>query len=360
MPHFPKNYFIRVQFIVFIFVQQQVYPHTCHSPLSDLWYPHSSAQLRSMLVALYDKAANHYDASVPATAIRAVVVPHAGYAYSGEVAASVYRLLQGSSFKRVIILGPLHTRSFTGIAVPSCTTYATPLGSLSLDTKVLKALSHNALFVYNDALFLQEHSLDVQLPFVYKSMPSCKIVPLLVGTLSYQQIEQTVQALMPYIDATTLVVVSSDFVHYGKRFSYEPFKTQQAGLAESIMHLNAQALHFLPYGTVQDFLQFIDATQATICGALPLAILIALKKAGVFQNGSSHLISYATSADKGDDATGQVSYVGLVLSDTGLPRDTELVFLTQYEKKSLLQLARSVIEQAFVKKVPRALLYPII
>lgn len=332
--------------------------HTCMHHLSSAWYPTQSVQLRTKLANLYEQARQNYGVNLGGGVIRAVIVPHAGYSYSGEVAASVYRLLQKTAIKRVIILGPSHTILFVGVAVPMCTEFMTPLGALPVDTTALAKLADNPLFSHNNDIFYQEHSVEVELPFIAYSLPAVKIVPLVVGTLSYEQIRKVAHSLASIIDEATLLVVSSDFVHYGQRFGYEPFKGITVGLADYIRKLDSDALVLIQQYQVQQFMKFIDTTHATICGAMPIALMLALIKANVFGQVIPHLVSYASSADKGDDATGRVSYVGLVIAsksstDTAIP-------LTEYEKRSLLQSARALLEQAFDHTIARDVLYPII
>lgn len=319
------------------------------------WYPTEPAALQRKLDQLYMNAKQNYNAYIPATAIRTIIAPHAGLEYSGTVAASVYRLVQGSHIKRVIILAPSHFDPFNAIAVPSFTHYQLPIGTLKVDNMAVTRLTQSPLFIVRDATFATEHAVEMQLPFVQSSLPNSLIVPLIVGTLTPQQIQTAAHTLAPLIDASTLVVISSDFIHYGKRFAYEPFHD---AIAYRIRQLDSQAIQLIQDHTLKKFLSFFDQTHATICGQYPLAILIALLQAQTLGRCESRLISYATSNDNGTNPTGSVSYVGLAFVHQ---ENTPLQHrFTQYEQHALLTMARSMLKQSFDKKIPYNLLTPIL
>lgn len=323
----------------------------CKPHLSESWYPHDPRVLRQHLEGMYKKAGLEYDAQVDGQAISAAVVPHAGYSYSGVIAASVYRLLAKTSKKRVVILAPSHTASFVGCAVPTCTDYLTPLGSLACDMPAVAALAKSSYCKYDDSVFSQEHSIEVQLPFIRYSLPSCVIVPVIVGSMTQAQVQEVASVLSSIIDDTTLVIVSSDFIHYGRRFGYEPFKDILEGPAEAIRDRDFQAVRLIQEYELQKFMKFIDRTGATICGHVPLALLIALINTQVFGKVSSQLISYASSDQVSDDSTGRVSYCGLVF--TRLPaRGNNIPVLNANEKKVLTNCARSALEQSFAQELP--------
>lgn len=330
----------------------------CRTHLSSEWFPAQKNQLEKELNRLFAQAAHQYSAPLNAHSLRALIVPHAGYAYSGEVAASCYRLLSGTSVKRVIVLGPSHFIPLQGIAVPACSGYITPLGTLTVDTQAVQRLAKVPFCTIDTALFQQqEHSLEVQLPFIQHSLPGCSVVPVMVGQLTQAQLRQAATALAAIIDASTVVVVSSDFTHYGKRFAYEPFKD---AVADQIRTLDSQAIQLMQHHELGKFIQFMDATQATICGYKPLALLIAIMDTHVLGAVTSHITAYASSADKGDGSSGRVSYAGVVFTTQPLVSEADKPLFTQYEKKALLVSARAILEQAFVHQIPQRLLYPVI
>ncbi len=156
-----------------------------------------------------------------------LVVPHAGYVYSGAMAARAYTLLrakpgskgehrkaqpEGTPVTRVVLLGPVHRVAVQGLAAPTVQAFATPLGTVPLDLAALAGLRGLPQVVFSDAPHAQEHSLEVQLPFLQISLGPFKLVPLAVGDASPQAVAQVLQQL--WGGPETLVVISSDLSHY--------------------------------------------------------------------------------------------------------------------------------------------------
>ncbi len=150
-----------------------------------------------------------------------LVVPHAGYVYSGAMAARAYALLRTKPGKaqpevtavsRVVLLGPVHRVAVQGLAAPTVQAFATPLGPVALDLAALEGLRGLPQVVFSDAPHAQEHSLEVQLPFLQVSLGSFKLVPLAVGDASPQAVAQVLQQL--WGGPETLIVISSDLSHY--------------------------------------------------------------------------------------------------------------------------------------------------
>jgi len=144
---------------------------------------------------------------------KAVIVPHAGYVYSGPVAATAYAQLRPfhSRYRRVVLLGPSHYAAFGGLAVSSASAFRTPLGDVPLDRAVIDGLQHPAVSVI-DAAHRPEHSLEVQLPFLQSVLASFTLVPLLVGDADPMVVSAVIERL--WDGRETLAVVSSDLSHY--------------------------------------------------------------------------------------------------------------------------------------------------
>ncbi|MBK7898239.1 MAG: AmmeMemoRadiSam system protein B [Azonexus sp.] len=145
---------------------------------------------------------------------KALIVPHAGYVYSGAVAASAYRLLRsgGRRIRRVVLLGPCHRVALAGLAVPSTTSFATPLGAVCVDHEALAAVADLPQVVVSDAAHRAEHSLEVQLPFLQAVLGDFSLAPFAVGSASPQAVAEVLQRL--WGGPETLIVVSSDLSHY--------------------------------------------------------------------------------------------------------------------------------------------------
>ncbi|MFC2098299.1 AmmeMemoRadiSam system protein B [Bacteroidota bacterium] len=147
----------------------------------------------------------------------AIIAPHAGYPFSGEVAATAYNQLDpGKSYKNVFILGNSHNFSFNGAAIFSSENFETPLGEVPVNHELARKLrKENKVFVDHDAAHMAEHSLEVQLPFLqYYLKKDFKILPILLGTRSLAQCKQLAEALKPYLNEDNLFVISADFSHY--------------------------------------------------------------------------------------------------------------------------------------------------
>jgi AmmeMemoRadiSam system protein B len=145
---------------------------------------------------------------------KAVIVPHAGYAYSGPIAGSAYRLWQGegSRIQRVILLGPAHFVDFEGVALSSATAFETPLGLVPVDQDWHDSLRSLAQVRVLDSAHAPEHALEVQLPFLQTIPGAFRIVPLLVGAASDELVVEVLERLWGGVE--TRVVVSSDLSHY--------------------------------------------------------------------------------------------------------------------------------------------------
>ncbi|MCK5892935.1 MAG: AmmeMemoRadiSam system protein B [Endozoicomonadaceae bacterium] len=143
-----------------------------------------------------------------------LIVPHAGYIYSGQTAASAYRLLeeQANTIRKVILLGPSHRTHFRGVALPDCDAFSTPLGSVPLDIQTMQALLRfNQVHIMN-ASHVMEHSLEVQLPFLQQCLNNFLLVPLVVGDASPMAVAEILESI--WGGDETLIVISTDLSHY--------------------------------------------------------------------------------------------------------------------------------------------------
>jgi hypothetical protein len=177
--------------------------------VAGLFYPADGAELGTMVDALVDAA--------PAVTQRpkALIVPHAGYIYSGAIAASGYSALAGlrAAVRRVLLLGPAHRVYIRGLGAPTVDAFETPLGRVPLDRAALERLVERFGFVHwSDAAHAGEHSLEVHLPFLQAGLDHFELVPLVVGEAGYEQVETVVEDA--WGGDETLVVVSSDLTHY--------------------------------------------------------------------------------------------------------------------------------------------------
>ncbi len=173
---------------------------------------------------------------------KAMILPHAGYVYSGPIAATGYAALgkKADQIQTVILLGPSHRVSFHGLAAPTQDTFLTPLGSIPIDHEKLKSLQRFKQFLFFDAAHDQEHSLEVHLPFLQNVLGPFKLLPLAVGDASTEEVCEILEAL--YEDQHTLIIVSSDLSHY---LSYEKCTALDRRTATAIEKMDAK--HIEPH-----------------------------------------------------------------------------------------------------------------
>ena len=170
-----------------------------------------------------------------ATAPKAIIAPHAGYQYSGPIAASAFAAIAGAAahIERVVLLGPAHRVALMGVALPAAPFFATPLGDIrvDLDDPAVAALPRS------EAAHRQEHSLEVELPFLQRILGSFRLLPLVVGKAGPEQVGGVIESL--WGGAETLVVVSSDLSHY---HPYDRARRIDAETARLVLALDAEAL----------------------------------------------------------------------------------------------------------------------
>ncbi|MGL6314061.1 AmmeMemoRadiSam system protein B [Vibrio sp. WXL103] len=162
--------------------------------------------------------------------VRGLIVPHAGYVYSGRVAGVAYRLLKplAESIKRVILVGPSHRARFDGVAIPTCAQFATPLGLVDLDRDALALLAQSPNVIRSNDAHAQEHSLEVQIPFLQECLKEFRLVPMVTCITDYQTVAELIA---PIWDAQTLLVISTDLSHF---HTYEQCQALDASTCEKI------------------------------------------------------------------------------------------------------------------------------
>lgn len=184
--------------------------------VAGLFYPVHPEELTETVDRLIEHARSTREniAKTTATRIKALIVPHAGYIYSGSTAAEAFKLLQGQQdeIQRIVLLGPSHRVGFQGMALSTATQFRTPLGDIPLDVDLAKSLSQLPDVQYLDNAHLEEHSLEVQLPFLQRLLKHFSLLPIVVGDAQ----QETVSDLLEHIWQlpNTLIIISSDLSHF--------------------------------------------------------------------------------------------------------------------------------------------------
>jgi len=209
------------------------------SAVSGLFYPDNPQQLKSYF-------SNWLPGRLPgvraaASLPRALIVPHAGYAYSGAAAAKGYQLWQGAEdrIKTVVVMGPAHRVAFEGIATVSADELETPLGSLKVDVGIRDAiLSEFAQVGVSDYANAPEHSLEVHFPFIKEILPDAKVLPLLNGHVATLQVVEVLERL--WQDESVFFVISSDLSHF---HTYDEAQQIDHQTADIINRRDSQSLN---------------------------------------------------------------------------------------------------------------------
>jgi AmmeMemoRadiSam system protein B/AmmeMemoRadiSam system protein A len=306
------------------------------SSLAGRWYPSNPAILENQVKGFLDKAEINKDIDN----VMALILPHAGYPYSGQTAAYGVKNAQ-RKYKRIVIIGPTHYVAMPDtLSLPKATHYETPLGQVPLDLEFMDKLLGYSIFHNVPNAHTNEHSVQIELPFLQCSHTDFKVVPIVAGQCSLKTITKAGEILKGLLDRETLVIASSDFVHYGPNFGYVPF-TQN--VPENIKKLDLDAYKFIAALDYKGFLDYKRRTGTTICGYVPIAILLATLP----PSAKSHLVAQTCSGEITGDFRNSVSYLSIAFSGDW-PNQPEAKpdlkldesRLSDEDKKQLLTLAR--------------------
>lgn len=303
------------------------------SELAGSWYTDDSEQLKHEVDAYLDAVEQTEDDDV-----MGLILPHAGYRYSGMVAAHGVKQVQGRSFSRVVVIGPSHQLPMRDIvSIPEVTHVETPLGQIEVDRALADRLLKNPVFKSLPRAHTSEHSVQIELPFLQRALGVFKLVPIVCGQLDELSAQHVADALLEQIDEQTLVVVSSDFTHYGPAFDYAPF-TQD--VQKNLENLDLGAFRFIEQKDAHGFLGYIRETEATICGRSPLAVFLSMLP----QQAKVKLLKYDTSGSMTGDWEHCVSYISASISGrwekVETVRSARKDVLSAEDQAALLKLAR--------------------
>jgi len=291
------------------------------------WYPGKEQTLRQQLEEYFSNA----DPKEPKGKIRAIIAPHAGYVYSGQTAAYAYKPLRKGDYERVILLGVSHRLGgIPGGAITDATQWKTPLGEVVVDRQVCDELLKDKLFMSLPVNADMEHSLEIQLPFLQERLGDFKLVPIMVGDPDDDACRRMGALLKTIIDEQTLIVVSSDFTHYGAQFDYYPFREN---VEENLKKLDMGAVEPIINADSKAFRDYMKKTGATICGRNPIAVLLSI----IPEDMKGELVRYDTSGKMTGDFGSSVSYVAIRFCG-------DMKLLNMSERKTLLRLARDTLE----------------
>ena len=304
------------------------------------FYPAKADTLRKTVESFFSDASP----VKPDKEVQAVIVPHAGYVYSGATASQAIKTIPADAvYKRIFLLGPSHRAAFDGASVNNAfDRYATPLGEIPVDQAVCDALLRaDKVFTYVPEAHAREHCLEVQLPLLQVHLHDVPpIVPIIVGTQDLAKLRRIAQALQPYFTSDNLFVLSSDFSHYP---SYEDANRVDKATGEAIES-----------GSLRQFLDTLDRNAregvpqllTSACGQSPIAVLLLLME------GRDDLrIRHLAYCNSGDATYGDKDrVVGYHAFSIGKKEEAGAFDLTGEERTQLLQIARKSIDYALARR----------
>ncbi|MBU1201942.1 MAG: AmmeMemoRadiSam system protein B [Nanoarchaeota archaeon] len=241
--------------------------------------------------------------------VKAIIVPHAGYAYSGACAAWAYKALAESKMPDLFILiGPSHHSHESGFSLE---TFETPLGMVRVKQDFAIKLAEKGTIKQNEAIHQKEHSLEVQLPFLQfvfqKHAEKIKILPILISQdVDLAKLAVDLKETIVDMGITVTYIISSDFTHFGPNYRYVPFSSD---VKNKIYDLDANAIEFIKKLESNEFVKYVNETFATICGTLPIALLLKTLKPSKVS-----LEQYYTSGDVVGSYKNSVSYASIVFT----------------------------------------------
>ncbi|MBN1502620.1 AmmeMemoRadiSam system protein B [Candidatus Woesearchaeota archaeon] len=241
--------------------------------------------------------------------LTAAIIPHAGYSFSGACAAWAYKEIAESDFPRCyVILAPNHQGSNSGLSIED---WRTPFGLIKTDKDMIIALKENTHLRINESAHKYEHSLEVQLPFLQfvskDRIQDLRIVPITIGRdIEYGRLGKEILATVK--NKKVVFIVSSDFTHYGPNYGYVPFTLE---IPDRLNELDKRAIELIKKIDAKGFADYINETGITICGYMPILIVLSIIEQ-FEQKPTAELLMHYTSGDILGDYRNSVSYASIV------------------------------------------------
>jgi len=299
-------------------------PAVLKAVVAGTFYPSDKKLLEQKVDALLKETEGRVQKG--STALFGLIAPHAGYDYSGKVAAAAYRQIAGKPYKTVFLLGPSHYVSYPVISIYPYGAWETPLGKIPIDEQIAAAIMEQCSFIrYQAPAFEREHSLEVQLPFLQRVLENFKIVPLVIGRLSGPELRTLADYLTTRVEQNpgrVLIIASSDMSHY------HPYHEATAMDRTTLKQIEAVDIKTLR--------RSMELGTSELCGAQAVTTLMR-----VAENVGARVkvLEYANSGDVTGDKARVVGYgaVGFYAAD-------QQFTLSDKEQKILLQIARRTLE----------------
>lgn len=298
-----------------------------NAAVAGTFYPADPAQLESML----DRLLDHVPAPEEPQKLLAMILPHAGYVYSGSTAALGYKLLSEQSYDTVVLIGPSHQMNFPGISVWREGAWVSPLGEVPIDEELAEKIAgSHPHFGFPTTPHRTEHSLEVQIPFLQKTLKKFKLVPIAMGRLSLEDARDLAASIHQHsVGKKVLVIASTDMSHY-----------HPADIAE---RMDAVTADLIARGDTQNLFEALRSGKSELCGAP--AVLTVLEYARISGARSPEILHYSHSGQVTGDLDRVVGYLAVRVP---LPETSEKLSVvpafTEEEKQEMLRMARTAVE----------------
>ncbi|MBP7230407.1 MAG: AmmeMemoRadiSam system protein B [Syntrophaceae bacterium] len=264
------------------------------SVMAGSWYSGNPSVLRSEIAAFIRNVPDRdFEGDVVG-----MLVPHAGYVYSGQVAAHAYKLIQHQKYDDVILLGPSHKMAFRGVSIYEEGVFETPLGRVLVSEDLAKEIKKQSSMIVNmPAAHTQEHALEIQLPFLQEALGNFLLIPLVMGEQSAQTCRELAAAIVRGAgNRRILIVASSDLSHfYNDRIA---------------LQLDGRILRHLQENDPDGLMDSLACGNAEACGGGPMAVMMLV--ADMLGAGHPLILKYADSGDVTGDKTSVVGYASAV------------------------------------------------
>ncbi len=264
------------------------------SVIAGSWYPGNPSTLKRDIETYFTSV------SIPELEgeVVGLISPHAGYMYSGQVAANAYNLIRGKKYDGVIVVGPSHRVAFHGVSVFSRGGYETPLGMVSIDEDLAEKVKKISPIVADfPGAHLQEHSVEIQLPFLQVALGDFLFLPLVMGDQDAITCRELAEAIYKSSQGKKILIVgSSDLSHF---YNYNVAKK-----------MDSIALKYLKEGDAEGLLQSLENGEVEACGGGPMAVV--LLTARLMKADKAYFLKYANSGDVTGDKNSVVGYASAV------------------------------------------------
>ena len=314
--------------------------------LAGSWYPENPEMLKASVEKMLAEAVP--SAPLPAEQLQAIVVPHAGHAYSGRTAAAAFRTLDRNYIHRVFILCPNHRVAVYDAVIDNADEFETPLGKIPVDRELLSRWQKNGIVRENHVAHAREHAIEIELPFLQTVLDTFSLVPIIVGQLTEKKARKLAAALSQELKPGDLLVISTDLVHFGEPYGFVPFRNN---IQENLKLYDQKTYESVSSLNSDVFRRDMTEREHMACGAMSLWVMTMLFE----QQGSrTEKLDYTTSGAITGDFDMSVSYMAMRVSGKGFPLNklelpqekamNEIHILDADEQGQALKLARLALE----------------